>query len=68
MSERELQMALLVSQGLIMAEIAKRLTLSRFTVDNHLRHIYARLGIGSRTALAWLVIETGLLLPEQEND
>ncbi|MDO8670725.1 MAG: AAA family ATPase [Dehalococcoidia bacterium] len=60
LTERELEVALLVAQGLTTADIAKRLTITRFTVNSHLQHVYARLGINSRTALALLVIEAGL--------
>ncbi|MDO8671101.1 MAG: AAA family ATPase [Dehalococcoidia bacterium] len=62
-SERELEIARLVAQGLTKAEIAKRLTLSPLTVGSHLHRIYERLGIHSRTALTRLVIEAGLLPP-----
>ncbi|MDO8672816.1 MAG: helix-turn-helix transcriptional regulator [Dehalococcoidia bacterium] len=53
-------MARLVMDGLATPDIAERLVLSRHTVATHLHHIYTRLGIGSRTALARLVIEAGL--------
>lgn len=63
MSERELQIARLVSQGLTTAQIAKQLTISLHTVDAHLYRMYARLGVGSRASLCRLVIEAGLLSP-----
>ncbi|MDO8672561.1 MAG: LuxR C-terminal-related transcriptional regulator, partial [Dehalococcoidia bacterium] len=61
LSGRELEIARLAAAGLTTAEIAGRLTISQRTVTTHLHHIYSRLGIGSRTALARQVIEAGLL-------
>jgi DNA-binding CsgD family transcriptional regulator len=52
LSPRELEVALLVAEGLTNAEIAERLTVSVRTVTSHLDHIYTRLGINSRVALA----------------
>jgi DNA-binding NarL/FixJ family response regulator len=52
LSRRELEVALLVADGLTNAEIAERLTVSVRTVTSHLDHIYTRLGINSRVALA----------------
>jgi class 3 adenylate cyclase/DNA-binding NarL/FixJ family response regulator len=52
LSQRELEVALLVADGLTNAEIAERLTVSVRTVTSHLDHIYTRLGINSRAALA----------------
>ncbi|MDO8672098.1 MAG: LuxR C-terminal-related transcriptional regulator, partial [Dehalococcoidia bacterium] len=61
LTERELEVAQLVAQGMTTAEIAKRLIVTQPTVNSHLQHIYTRLGIGSRTALARIVISAGLL-------
>lgn len=52
LSRREVEVARLVAEGLTNAEIAERLTVSVRTVTSHLDHIYTRLGIGSRAALA----------------
>jgi DNA-binding CsgD family transcriptional regulator len=52
LSHREAEVALLVAEGLTNAEIAERLTVSIRTVTSHLDHIYGRLGINSRAALA----------------
>ncbi|MDO8670168.1 MAG: LuxR C-terminal-related transcriptional regulator, partial [Dehalococcoidia bacterium] len=58
-SEREIEIARLVTEGLTTRAIARRLVLSTRTVDNHLDRLYTRLGINSRTALARFVIEAG---------
>ncbi|MBV8950672.1 MAG: hypothetical protein JOZ99_07345 [Actinobacteria bacterium] len=48
----ERSVTLLVARGLTNREVAKRLHMSPHTVNTHLRHIYEKLDIGNRTALA----------------
>lgn len=60
LSQRELEVARLVSKGLSNADVAKRLHISSSTVARHLANIYKRLDLASRTALARLVIDAGL--------
>jgi predicted ATPase/DNA-binding NarL/FixJ family response regulator len=52
LSAREAQIAGLVARGSANAEIAARLHLSRRTVENHLLHIFTKLGLENRTQLA----------------
>jgi len=52
LSRRELEVADLAATGLSSEEIAGRLFLSVRTVDNHLQHVYQKLGIASRQELA----------------
>jgi DNA-binding NarL/FixJ family response regulator len=59
LSPREREVAELVAAGLTNSEIADRLTLSVRTVTSHLDHIYTRLGINGRAALARYVLQDG---------
>ena len=52
LTARESQIAHLVSQGKTNREIAAELFVSERTVENHVAHIFAKLGVSSRTALA----------------
>jgi DNA-binding CsgD family transcriptional regulator len=58
LTPQELQVAKFVSQGLSNREVGAQLFLSPRTVDFHLRHVYAKLGISSRTKLAALRLGT----------
>ncbi|MGW0950032.1 LuxR C-terminal-related transcriptional regulator [Streptomyces sp. NPDC002623] len=54
MTAAEESVAGLVAQGLTNREVAERLFLSPHTVNSHLRHVFAKLGIKSRVELARL--------------
>lgn len=45
-------MSQLVAQGLTNGAVAKRLYISPHTVNTHLRHAFAKLGVSNRVALA----------------
>jgi two-component system nitrate/nitrite response regulator NarL len=54
LTDRELQIMRLVSEGLSNKEIGRRLNLSDGTIKVHLHHIFQKLEVGNRTALAAL--------------
>jgi DNA-binding CsgD family transcriptional regulator len=58
LTEQELQIARFVSEGHTNREVAAQLFLSPRTIDFHLRNVYRKLGIKSRTALARLDLDS----------
>jgi DNA-binding CsgD family transcriptional regulator len=60
LSERELEVAELVAEGLSNPAIAARLYLSRATVASHVAHILTKLGFSARTQIAsWVAGQRG---------
>jgi DNA-binding CsgD family transcriptional regulator len=51
LTQSELPVAQLVTEGLTNREIATRLYLSPHTVDSHLRHIFSKFGVNNRVEL-----------------
>ena len=58
---REVEVLRLLAQGLISAQIAEHLILSRLTVNTHVRSIYSKLGVSSRAAATRYAIEHKLV-------
>jgi DNA-binding NarL/FixJ family response regulator len=56
LTEREREIAAMVSRGRTNREIASASYLSEKTVERHLSHIFAKLGVASRAGLAALVV------------
>ena len=55
LTTRERQITVLVARGLSNREIAERLVISKRTVDAHVNHVFAKLGLSSRVQLTiWL--------------
>jgi DNA-binding CsgD family transcriptional regulator len=52
LTDAERRVAHLVTEGLSNREVAERLFVSRYTVETHLKHVFAKLGVSSRTELA----------------
>ena len=52
LTPRETEITALVTQGLRYKQIARRLTMSPHTLNNHLRHIFEKLQVRSRVELA----------------
>jgi sigma-54 dependent transcriptional regulator, acetoin dehydrogenase operon transcriptional activator AcoR len=57
LTQAELRVASLVTQGYTNREAATELFLSSYTINSHLRHIFTKLGITSRVQLARIVTE-----------
>lgn len=63
LSPRELEVAMLLSQGLRQEDIAKRLSLSAKTVNTHKTRLFQKVGIQDSISLARLAAQYGLLDP-----
>jgi len=59
LTDREREILELLAQGLSNKQIAQRLYLSVRTVENHLRRVYQKLGVISRTEAAVLAMQQG---------
>jgi DNA-binding CsgD family transcriptional regulator len=59
LTEAEQRIAPLVASGMTNRHIADRLTLSRHTVDSHLKHIFTKLGIHTRVELTVMAMKHG---------
>jgi DNA-binding CsgD family transcriptional regulator/tetratricopeptide (TPR) repeat protein len=60
LTRREIEVLRLVAQGLSDADVAESLFISRRTVGQHLRSIYAKLGVTNRTAATRIAVDHGL--------
>lgn len=65
LSRREREVAVLVARGLTNREIARTLFLSERTAENHVQHILAKLGFGSRAQIAAWAASGGLPAPPE---
>ncbi len=61
LTRRELEVLKLVAKGRSTAEVAERLCISRFTVRNHVRNIFAKLSVHSRTGALSLALRQHLV-------
>ena len=61
LTTREVEVLRLVAQGMSNAEIAEQLVISLLTVKAHMRSLYNKLGISSRSAATRYAIEHQLV-------
>lgn len=64
LTSREVEVAMLVAEGLTNRQIADRLVISERTAQNHVQHILTKLGFTSRSQIAaWTAMSTGMSHP-----
>ncbi len=61
LTERELEVLLLLARGLPVKETARVLKVSEKTVRNHLSHLYHKLNVNDRTQLVIYALKKGLI-------
>src|SRR6266487_4314983 len=60
-SEREMEVLLLIARGMIPREIARSLAISEKTVRNHIGSIYRKIGIYDRAQVVVYAVKKGLI-------
>lgn len=63
LTEREQEILRLVAKGFKFAEIGELLAISRHTVKTHVRHIYRKLEVDSRSTAIYEALQLGLVKP-----
>jgi DNA-binding CsgD family transcriptional regulator len=66
LSEREREILYLVATGASNKEIASKLYISPNTVKVHLKNIFAKIGVASRTEAAMYAVNAGILTPDSD--
>jgi len=61
LSEREIEVLRLMTQGLSNREIGKRLFISGRTAEHHVQHIYTKIGVSTRAAAAMFAMHHDLV-------
>jgi DNA-binding NarL/FixJ family response regulator len=61
LSSREQDVLLMISKGLTNKEIARVLSISQFTVRNHVNHILEKLGASDRTEAVSIALRQGVI-------
>jgi DNA-binding NarL/FixJ family response regulator len=63
LSEREIEVLRLIARGHSKKQIAGQLIISVKTVDNHIQHIYNKIGVSTRAGATLFATEHDLLTP-----
>jgi DNA-binding NarL/FixJ family response regulator len=61
LSDREVEVLRLLARGLSNKQIAERLTISKETVNHHIRHIYNKIDVSTRAAATLFAMQHNLV-------
>lgn len=61
LTDREVEVLGLVARACSNREVAEQLQISRRTAEHHVQHVYAKIGVSSRSAAALFALEHDLL-------
>jgi DNA-binding CsgD family transcriptional regulator len=64
LTAREIEVLVLLARAMNKQQIARSLSISTKTVNAHVEHIYAKLGVTSRGAAALYAMRHGLMSPD----
>ena len=66
LTSREVEVLRLLARGLSNKEIAERLVIARKTADNHVEHIYTKIGVSNRARASLFAVRNGLIAPTDD--
>jgi HD-GYP domain-containing protein (c-di-GMP phosphodiesterase class II) len=66
LTTREVDVLRLLARGMSNKDIAERLGISRKTADNHVEHIYTKLGVSNRARASLFAVRNGLMSPDED--
>ena len=66
LTTREVEVLRLLARGLPNKRIAERLVIARKTVDNHVEHIYSKIGVSNRARASLFAVRSGLMTPAED--
>ena len=64
-SEREMEVLLLIAKGMIPREIARAMMISEKTVRNHIGSIYRKIGLYDRAQVVVYAVKKGLITVQE---
>jgi HD-GYP domain-containing protein (c-di-GMP phosphodiesterase class II)/DNA-binding CsgD family transcriptional regulator len=68
LTSREIEVLRLLARGLSNRQIAERLVVARKTVDNHVEHIYTKIGVSNRARASLFAVRHGLMSPLEDRE
>lgn len=63
LTPREREVVTLIARGFKYREIAEDLGMDQKTIETHMRHVFDKLGVVSRSEVTHLAFETGFIQP-----
>lgn len=63
LTPKEREVVTLIARGFKYREVAEELGMSPKTLETHMRHIFDKLGVASRSEVTYLAFETGFVQP-----
>jgi DNA-binding NarL/FixJ family response regulator len=68
LTTREVEVLRLVARGHSNRQIAERLVIARKTVDNHVEHIYTKIGVSNRARAGLFAVRAGLMSTAEDEE
>lgn len=65
LTPKEREVVTLIARGFRYREAAEELGISERTLESHMKHIFEKLGVASRSEVTYMAFKTGFITPEE---